>query len=150
MSDPITDLKQELLAAAERQQEQPVVRAGRGRLRGHLGRRLLLASAALSNAAAVTLLLSAPWSNSPSFLARAEAALTPPPGTILHMTWRVTSTSTDPACTVRFGPSEFWIDQAFVKLDVHPSMKSIQQKLVTKLARFVFEAMREIDRNVVA
>ena len=100
MSDPITDLKQELLAAAERQQEQPVVRAGRGRLRGHLGRRLLLASAALSIAAAVTLLLTAPWSNSPSFLARAEAALTPPAGTILHMTWQATSTSTDPACTV--------------------------------------------------
>lgn len=112
MSDPITDLKQELLAAAERQQEQPVVRAGRGRLRGHLGRRLLLASAALSIAAAVTLLLTAPWSNSPSFLARAEAALTPPAGTILHMTWQVTSTSTDPACTVTYGPSEIWIDQA--------------------------------------
>jgi hypothetical protein len=112
VSDPITDLKQELLAAAERQQAQPVVPAGRGRLRGHLGRRLLLASAALSIAAAVTLLLSAPWSDSPGFLARAEAALTPPAGTILHMRWEETATSTDPACTVEYGPSEIWIDQA--------------------------------------
>ena len=81
-------------------------------LRGHLGRhRLLLASAALSIAAAAALLLTAPWSNSPGFLARAEAALTPPAGTVLHMRWEVTSTSTDPACKVTRGPSEIWIDQ---------------------------------------
>jgi hypothetical protein len=109
--DPITDLKQELLAAAERQHEQLAVRAGRRRFRGHLGRSLLLTSAALSIAAAVTLLFTAPGSNSPSFLARAEAALTPPAGTVLHMKWEVTSTSTEPVCTVTRGPSEIWIDQ---------------------------------------
>ena len=113
MSDPITDLKHELLAAAERQHGHPAVPAGRGGLRGHQARkRLLLTSAALSIAAAVALLFTAPWSNSPSFLARAEAALTPPSGTVLHMRWEVTSTSSDSGCTVTRGPSEIWIDQA--------------------------------------
>lgn len=112
MSDPVSDLKQELLAAAERQQEHAPVRAGRGRLRRRLARnRLLLTSAALAVATAVALPFVAPWSNSPGFLARAEAALTPPAGTVLHMKWEVTSTSTDPACTVTRGPSEIWIDQ---------------------------------------
>ena len=109
MSDPVRDLKHELLAAAERQHGQLWPPA---RLRGHRGRiRLLLASAALSIAAAAALLITAPWSNSPGFLARAEAALTPPAGTVLHMKWEVTSTSTDPVCTVARGPSEIWIDQ---------------------------------------
>ena len=114
MSDPVTDLKQELLAAAERQHGHSAVPVGRGGLRGHQARkRLLLTSAALSIAAAVALLFTAPWSNSPSFLARAEAALTPPNGTILHMRWEVTtSTSSDSGCTVTRGPSEIWIDQA--------------------------------------
>jgi hypothetical protein len=111
MSDPITDLKQELLAAAERQHAHAAV-PGRRRWQEHLGRnRLLLTAATLGIAAAVTLLFTAPWSNSPSFLARAEAALTPDAGTILHEKWEVTSTSTDPACTVTRGPNEIWIDQ---------------------------------------
>jgi hypothetical protein len=113
MSDPVGDLKQELLAAAERRHGHSAVPAGRTGLRGHPGRqRLLLMSAAVSIAAAAALLLTAPWSNSPSFLAKAEAALTPPSGTVLHVRWEVTSTSTDPACKVTRGPSEIWIDQA--------------------------------------
>jgi hypothetical protein len=112
MSDPVRDLKHELLAAAERQHGHAAVRAGRRRSRGRLGRnRLVLTAATLSLTGAVALLLTAPWSNSPSFVARAEAALTPPAGTVLHMKWGVTSTSTDPACTVTRGPNEIWIDQ---------------------------------------
>ncbi len=113
MTDPVHDLKQELLAAAERRQARLAVPAGRRRLRARRGpKRLVLTSAALSIAAAVALLVTAPWSHSPSFLAKAEAALTPPDGTVLHMKWDVTSTSTDSGCKVTRGPSEIWIDQA--------------------------------------
>ena len=112
MSDPVSDLKQELLAAAERQQARATAPAGRGQPRRRLARnRLLLTSATLVVVTAVALLFIAPWTDSPGFLARAEAALTPPAGTVLHMKWEVTSTSTDPACTVTRGPSEIWIDQ---------------------------------------
>lgn len=112
MSDPVGDLKQELLAAAERRHAYPTVPAGRERLRGHPGRnRLLLAAATLPIAAAAALLFTAPWNSSPGFLERAQAALTPPAGTILHQKWEATSTSTDPACTVTRGPNEIWIDQ---------------------------------------
>ena len=106
MSDPVSDLKHELLVAAERQYG---LAAARARHRRRI--RLLLASAAVSIAAAAALFITAPWSSSPGFLARAEAALTPPAGTVLHMKWEVTSTSTDPVCTVARGPSEIWIDQ---------------------------------------
>jgi hypothetical protein len=115
MSDPVRDLKQELLAAADRRHAHLAVPAPRRGLRAHLGpkrKRLVLTSAALSIAAAVAFLFTAPWSNSPSFLARAEAALTPPNGTVLHMKWDVTSTSTDSGCKVTRGPSQIWIDQA--------------------------------------
>jgi hypothetical protein len=112
MSDPVTDLKHELLAAAERQHRHTAVHAGRRRWRGHPGRtRLLLTAATIAIAAAVALLFTAPWSNSPSFLARAQAALTPSAGMILHEKWQLTSASTDPACTVTRDPSEIWIDE---------------------------------------
>jgi hypothetical protein len=112
MSDPVSDLKHELLAAAERQHGHAPVHAGRRWLGGHLGRnRLLLAAATLAIAAAVALLFTAPWDRSPGFLARAEAALTPPAGTILHVKWETTVTSTKPACTVTRGPSELWVDE---------------------------------------
>jgi hypothetical protein len=106
MSDPVGDLKHELLTAAERQHGQAADRAARRR-RFRLG----VGSAALSIAAAVALLFTAPWSNSPSFLARAEAALTPSTGTVLHMRWELTTTSTEAGCTVTHGPNEIWIDQ---------------------------------------
>jgi len=81
-------------------------------LRARLARhRLLLTSATLSVAAAAALLVTTPWSTSPGFLEQAQAALTPPAGTILHQKWELTSTSTDPACTVTRGPNEIWIDQ---------------------------------------
>ena len=111
MSDPVSDLKQELLAAAERQQGHAPAHAGRRRRRGHPGRsRLLLTAATLAIATALALLITAPWSSSPGFLARAEAALTPPPGSVLHMKWEMTSTPTTRGCTVT-RTNEIWIDQ---------------------------------------
>ena len=113
MSDPIRDLKRELLAAAERQQRHATERAGHGRLRAHLGRDRLLASiATLVIAAVVALLFASPWSDSPGFLDRAQAALTADPRTVLHAKWEATWSSTDPACTIERGPNEIWIDQA--------------------------------------
>jgi hypothetical protein len=114
MSDPVNDLKQELLAAAERRHEHAPGQAGRRRLGGLPGRnRLLLTAATLVIATSAALLFTAPWSTSPGFLARAEAALTPPPaGTVLHMRWEWTSTWTRPFCTVIRGQGEVWIDVA--------------------------------------
>lgn len=109
MSDPVTDLKHELLAAAERQHRHTAVHARRWRGRGRT--RLLLTAATMAIGTAVALLFTAPWSNSPSFLARAQAALTPRAGMILHEKWQLRSASTDPACTVTRDPSEIWIDQ---------------------------------------
>jgi hypothetical protein len=107
MSDPVSDLKQELLAAAERQQRHAALRAGGGRWN-----RLFLAAATLTvAAAAVALLVTAPWNDSAGLLEKAQAALTPPAGTILHQKWELTSTSKDPACTVTRGPNEIWIDR---------------------------------------
>ena len=73
--------------------------------------RMALAFAVVAVAAAIALFVSTPWTTSPGFLERAQAALTPPAGTILHYRSEATMTSTDPACTVRRGPNEFWIDQ---------------------------------------
>jgi hypothetical protein len=73
---------------------------------------IALGLAALAGATVIALFFSTPWSRSPGFLERAEAALTPPAGTILHMRWEVTSTVTNPACSVTRGPNEFWIDLA--------------------------------------
>jgi hypothetical protein len=119
MSDPVSELKRELVAAADRQNGHAAVRFRRappaGKVRRH---RLLLASAAVSLAAAVALVIAATWSGSPTFLERAEAALTPPADTVLHMKWEVTSkfepmsSRTDPACSVIRGPNEIWIDLA--------------------------------------
>ncbi len=70
-----------------------------------------LAFLALAGAAAAALFLSAPWNGSPGFLAKAQAALTPPPGSVLHMKWQSTDYPTNPQCTVTRGPHEIWIDQ---------------------------------------
>ena len=113
MSDPVSDLKHELLAAAERQQGHAPAPAGRRRWRGHLVRtRLLLTAATVAIAVAVALLVTAPWSSSPGFLARAQAALTPPAGTVLHLKWETTSTWTRSFCTVTHAQGEVWIDGA--------------------------------------
>jgi hypothetical protein len=74
-----------------------------GKLRGYRA----LALAALVGAAATALIVSAPWKTSPGFLERAQAALTPPAGVILHKKSEATVPS-DPACT---GTVEMWIDQ---------------------------------------
>jgi hypothetical protein len=110
MSDPISDLKRELLAAAERQHgHAPAPRQRRlSGLRVGAPRRVRI-GAAVAVAAAVALLLTAPWNNSPSFLEKAEAALTTREGTILHEKWVEIDVSAHPRCTVR-RTGEFWID----------------------------------------
>ena len=70
MSDPVSDLKQELLAAAERQQEKRLRMPSRGRWRGPSGRnRVLLVAATLPIIAAV----GAPRQRSLEQLARVPA-----------------------------------------------------------------------------
>lgn len=113
MSDPVSDLKQELLAAAERQQGHAPARGSRRRWRGQPDRyRLLLTAATLAIATAVALLFTAPWNSSPGFLARAEAALTPSAGTVLHQRWETTSTWTRAFCKVTRSQGDVWIDGA--------------------------------------
>lgn len=71
---------------------------------------IALACAVLSVAVVAALFVDAPWKSSPGFLERAQAALTPPEGMILHATWEVTRTSRDYGCTVTPGPTELWAD----------------------------------------
>jgi hypothetical protein len=73
----------------------------------------VLAFAAALVVASATALFLAPWVSSPGFLERAQAALTPSAGTILHYKWQVTRTSTQFSCTVTDRPSEIWIDQTY-------------------------------------
>jgi hypothetical protein len=73
--------------------------------------RTVLAFAALAGATAAALFVSAPWKSSPGFLERAQAALAPPAGTVLHQTWEWTTSTADPSCKVTNGPNETWIDQ---------------------------------------
>jgi hypothetical protein len=70
-----------------------------------------LAFSALLGATALALSVSTPWADSPGFLARAQAALTPPEGSILHVRWELTKTSRDFGCTVTVGLNELWADQ---------------------------------------
>lgn len=65
--------------------------------------RTVLGLAALAGVVGTALFVSAPWKNSPGFLERAQAALTPPAGTILHMRWESGLHSIDPACTITRG-----------------------------------------------
>lgn len=111
MSNPITDLKQELVAAAERRHHEDAVSAERRPLRTRVLRpRLLVTSTAVAIAAAVALFVTAPWGGSPDFLAKAQAALTPPTGTVLHEKWQMTVTSTNPACTLT-QDLEIWVEE---------------------------------------
>jgi hypothetical protein len=112
MSDPIIDLKRELLAAAERQLRHVPAPVRHRRFRDRVqAPRLLLGGAAVAVAAAAALFFTTPWSSSPGFLAKAQAALTPPKGKILHMKTQTTVISTDPRCTITQDPVEIWIDQ---------------------------------------
>jgi hypothetical protein len=111
MSDPVDDLKQELLAAAERQHDHISAPASRRRLGGLSGRsRLVMAAATLAIAAAVALIVTAPWDSSPGFLARAQAALTQA-DSVLHVKTQTTTTWTRPDCKVRRTQAEVWIDE---------------------------------------
>jgi hypothetical protein len=111
MSNPITDLKRELLAAAERQQQHAPAPVRDRRLRGSArALRFLPIGAAVAVAAAAALLLTAPWSNSPGFLARAEAALTPPEDMILHAKLAQTGTCLNTGAASR-QTAEFWVDE---------------------------------------
>jgi hypothetical protein len=53
------------------------------------------------------LFVDAPWRSSPGFLDRAQAALTPPAGSVVHMKWDVTRTSPEFGCTLTIGPNEW-------------------------------------------
>jgi hypothetical protein len=110
MSDPVRELKRELLAAAERQHRRTAPDTGRSG-GSHPRRNRLLLAAAAAAAVAASLLLTTPWTSSPSFVERAEAALRPPAGTILHQKWVVTTTSVAFGCAVRHRPNESWLDQ---------------------------------------
>jgi hypothetical protein len=75
-------------------------------------RRLLMIAApamAAAMAIVVALFVSSPWQSAPGFLERAEAALTPPEGTILHYKLETSRISTKFGCTVT-GPYEMWVD----------------------------------------
>jgi hypothetical protein len=107
VSDPVRELERELLAAADRQYGRTALDPRRNRRRS----RLLFAAATLVVVSAAVLLSTTPWSSSPSFVERAEAALRAPAGTILHQKWIVTTTSDAYGCTVRHRPNESWLDQ---------------------------------------
>jgi hypothetical protein len=81
------------------------------RVRRRLWRRRhgVIAFPALAGAAALTLFVSTPWRSPPGFLERAEAALTPPAGSILHYRW-TTKTPEGSGCAA--GAHEIWIEQA--------------------------------------
>jgi hypothetical protein len=73
----------------------------------------VLAFAAALVVAGATALFLAPWASSPGFLERAQAALTPSAGAILHYKWQETRSSTQFSCTVTERPSEIWVDQTY-------------------------------------
>jgi hypothetical protein len=66
--------------------------------------RTVLALAALATAVGTALSVSTPWKSPPGFLEKAQAALTPPVGTILHMKWESGLGSRNPACTTTRAP----------------------------------------------
>ena len=70
--------------------------------------RILPIGAAVAVAAAAALFITTPWSNSPGFLARAEAALTPPTDMILHA--KLAQTTACSGRTVRW-TAQFWADE---------------------------------------
>ena len=95
-----------LVAAIERERASSAASSPRFARRGYS----VLAFAAALVVAGATALFLAPWTSSPGFLERAQAALTPSAGTILHYKWQETRTSTQFSCTVTERPSEIWID----------------------------------------
>jgi len=97
------------IAEAERQHQPGPAPVKERRLREYARLpRLLPIGAAVAVAAAAALILTTPWSSSPGFLARAEAALTPPNDVILHA--KLTQSSSCPGRTVRW-TAQFWADE---------------------------------------
>jgi hypothetical protein len=113
MSNPVEDLKRELLAAAERQHQPAPGPIKERRFRHAPMPRLLPIGAAVAVAAAAALFLTAPWTSSPGLLAKAAAALTVPPGRILHEKWTEVQHGVVPNGRTCTGESagEFWIDE---------------------------------------
>lgn len=125
MSDPIDQLKRELLAAADRRQ-QPALRPRRSRTH------FAAAAAALILAITASAITLNPWSNSTSVLAQAEAALRSTGDVVLHQEWVATTTSKRFGCTVTHRPSALWIDQApphrfRVRLNDAPPPRALRQ-----------------------
>jgi hypothetical protein len=73
--------------------------------------RVTLAFTILAGAVGAALFLSAPWTSSPGLLERAQAALTPPAGSVLHLRWNETHISVDLGCKVELTTQELWVDQ---------------------------------------
>lgn len=76
--------------------------------------RVVLVSVAFGAAMVAALFAIAPWSNSPSFLARAAAALTPSAGTVLYERWEETIAA-EPGNRVytvarTMGPDQLWVE----------------------------------------
>jgi hypothetical protein len=72
-------------------------------------RRVALGAAVLVGAVAVALFVTAPWSRTPGFLERAQAALVPPTGSILHFSWVDRTSVPGFGCTSSM-KVELWID----------------------------------------
>jgi hypothetical protein len=97
-----------LVEAIEREQASSAGSAPRSARRRY---GVLAFAVTLVVAGTTALFLVAPWAGSPGFLERAQAALTPSAGAILHYRWQETRSSTQFSCTVTERPSEIWIDQ---------------------------------------
>jgi hypothetical protein len=81
----------------------------RSRRRTRRRRYAAVAFATLAGAAATALFVSSPWTSARPFLERAEAALTPSAGSILHYRWE---TEIPPGSGCEGGSHEIWIEQA--------------------------------------
>jgi hypothetical protein len=111
-SDPSEEAQQRALAGLTRaieverhRSETRLRRWARRHVRG-----FALAFVAVAGTGVTALALDAPWQSSPGFLERAEAALAPPDGLILHAKWQATRTSQEYECTVTSRPAELWTD----------------------------------------
>ena len=117
LPDSLVRFRTELEDAIRRELEAPETGRSSGRgarvLRAVRRRpgRTTVAIAAVAGAAAAALFVGSPRESSPAFsLARAQAALTPPAGMILHAKWQTLRTSREFGCTVTLRPNEFWAD----------------------------------------
>lgn len=111
-SDPSREAQQRALAGLTRAIEGERDRSGTRTVRWarrHLAG-FALAFVALAGAGVTALALDAPWRSSPGFLERAEAALAPRDGLILHAKWQITRSSQEYQCTVTSKPGELWAD----------------------------------------